>query len=104
MALIKIDGDASGALRSISQIESALGGIQRSASTVTRSLGGLQTALGAIAGLAVGGSLTKQFYDITVAAQEMTNKLIFATGSVANANKTFGLLAATAQATGSSWP
>jgi tape measure domain-containing protein len=102
VAVIKIDGDASGALRSISQIESALGGIQRSASTVTRSLGGLQSALGAIAGIAVGGSITKQLYDITVAAQEMTNKLIFATGSVDAANKTFGLLANTAQATGSS--
>ena len=102
MAVIKIDGDASGALRSITQIENALGGIQRSASTVTRSLGGLQSALGAIAGIAIGGSITKQLYDITVAAQEMTNKLIFATGSVENANKTFGLLANTAQATGSS--
>lgn len=102
MAVIKIDGDASGALRSISQIENALGGIQRSASTVTRSLGGLQTALGAIAGIAFGGSVSKQLYDITVAAQEMTNKLIFATGSVENANKTFGLLASTAQSTGSS--
>jgi tape measure domain-containing protein len=102
VAVIKIDGDASGALRSISQIENALGGIQRSASTVTRSLGGLQTALGAIAGIAFGGSVSKQLYDITVAAQEMTNKLIFATGSVENANKTFGLLASTAQSTGSS--
>jgi tape measure domain-containing protein len=102
VAVIKIDGDASGALRSITQIENALGGIQRSASTVTRSLGGLQSALGAIAGIAIGGSITKQLYDITVAAQEMTNKLIFATGSVENANKTFGLLANTAQATGSS--
>ena len=101
MAVIKIDGDASGALRSISQIENALGGIQRSASTVTRSLGGLQTALGAIAGIAFGGGISKQLYDITVAAQEMTNKLIFATGSVDAANKTFGLLAKTAQATGS---
>jgi hypothetical protein len=38
VAVIKIDGDASGALRSISQIENALGGIQKSVSAATRSL------------------------------------------------------------------
>ena len=57
MAVIKIDGDASGALRSISQIEKALGGIQKSVSAATRSLGSLQSALGTIAGIAAGGSL-----------------------------------------------
>jgi tape measure domain-containing protein len=70
-------------------------------SQAERALGGLTRALGALASIAVGGSLVDQFVKITASAQEMTNKLIFATGSIENANKTFGLLAETAKATGS---
>ena len=70
-------------------------------SQAERALGGLTRALGALASIAVGGNLVEQFVKITASAQEMTNKLIFATGSVENANKTFGLLAATAKSTGS---
>jgi tape measure domain-containing protein len=71
-------------------------------SQAERALGGLTGSLKALAGIAFGGSIVKQLYDITVATQEMTNKLIFATGSIDSANKTFGQLAKTAQATGSS--
>lgn len=67
-----------------------------------RALGGLSSALSALGAIAFGGSIAKQMLDIAVSATEMTNKLIFATGSLENANATFGLLAATAQRTGSS--
>lgn len=70
-------------------------------SQAERALGGLTRALGALGGIVVGGNLVDQFVKITASAQEMTNKLIFATGSVEEANKTFGLLAETAKATGS---
>jgi tape measure domain-containing protein len=70
-------------------------------SQAERALGGLTRALGALASIAVGGNLVEQFVKITASAQEMTNKLIFATGSVEAANKTFGLLAETAKSTGS---
>ena len=70
-------------------------------SQAERALGTLTSSLKALAGIAVGGNLVEQFVKITSSAQEMTNKLIFATGSIENANKTFGLLAQTAKATGS---
>lgn len=70
-------------------------------SQAERALGSLTKALGALSAIAVGGNLVEQFVKITASAQEMTNKLIFATGSIENANKTFGLLAQTAKATGS---
>jgi tape measure domain-containing protein len=70
-------------------------------SQAERALGGLTRALGALGGIVVGGNLVEQFVKITSSAQEMTNKLIFATGSVEAANKTFGLLADTARRTGS---
>jgi tape measure domain-containing protein len=66
-----------------------------------RALGSLTSSLKALAGIAIGGSLVEQFVKITASAQEMTNKLIFATGSIDSANKTFALLAQTAKATGS---
>ena len=98
MAVIKIDGDASGALRSISQIENALGGIQKSVSAATRSLGGLQSALGAIAGVAAGGSLLS-FVD---QLQNMQNKLRIATGSQEEFNKSMEYVRAIADKTGQS--
>jgi tape measure domain-containing protein len=70
-------------------------------SQAERALGTLTSSLKALAGIAIGGNLVEQFVKITASAQEMTNKLIFATGSIDNANKTFGLLAQTAKATGS---
>ena len=70
-------------------------------SQAERALGGLSATLRTLGTIAFGGGITKQLYDMTVAAQEMTNKLIFATGSVDGANKTLNLLGKTAQATGS---
>jgi tape measure domain-containing protein len=67
-----------------------------------RALGSLTKTLGALSGIVIGGNLVEQFVKITASAQEMTNKLIFATGSIEDANKTFGLLSQTAKATGSS--
>ncbi len=98
MAVIKIDGDASGALRSISQIETALGGIQKSVAAATRSLGSLQSALGAIAGIAAGGSLMTFVDEL----QNMQNKLRIATGSQEEFNKSMGYVKAIADKTGQS--
>ena len=98
MAVIKIDGDASGALRSISQIETALGGIQKSVASATRSLGSLQSALGAIAGIAAGGSLMTFVDEL----QNMQNKLRIATGSQEEFNKSMGYVKAIADKTGQS--
>ena len=98
MAVIRIDGDASGALRSISQIESALGGIQKSVSAATRSLGGLQSALASIAGIAAGGSLMSFVDDL----QNMQNKLRIATGSQEEFNKSMEYVKAIADKTGQS--
>jgi len=70
-------------------------------SQATSALGALSKALGALSTIVVGGDLVRQFVQITGSAQEMTNKLIFATGSLENANKTFELLGNTAKATGS---
>jgi tape measure domain-containing protein len=70
-------------------------------SQAERALGSLTSSLKSLAGIAIGGNLVEQFVKITASAQEMTNKLIFATGSVEAANKTFGMLADTAKATGS---
>lgn len=61
----------------------------------------LEKALGALSAVLIGGSIGDQFIKLTSAAQEMTNKLIFATGSIEGANAAFGLLANTAKATGS---
>ena len=70
-------------------------------SQAERALASLTSALGALSSIVIGGSIADQFIKITSAAQEMTNKLIFATGSLDNANKAFDLLATTAKATGS---
>jgi tape measure domain-containing protein len=67
-----------------------------------RSIRGLTSGLQGLASIAVGAGLTQQFITITSQVQELNNKLIFATGGVDEANKAFGLLAQTAQATGSS--
>ena len=98
MAVIKIDGDASGALRSISQIENALGGIQKSVSAATRSLGSLQGALASIAGIAAGGSLMSFVDEL----QNMQNKLRIATGSQEEFNKSMEYVKAIADKTGQS--
>jgi len=66
-----------------------------------RALGGLTQALAALGGINFASSLAQQFVKIASDAQEMTNKLIFATGSVDNANQAFGVLADTARRTGS---
>lgn len=98
MAVIRIDGDASGALRSISQIEQALGGIQKSVAAASRSLGGLQSALASIAGIAAGGSLMTFVDEL----QNMQNKLRIATGSQEEFNKSMGYVKAIADKTGQS--
>lgn len=98
MAVIKIDGDASGALRSIQQIEQALGGIQKSVAAASRSLGSLQSALGAIAGIAAGGSLMTFIDDL----QNMQNKLRIATGSQEEFNRSMQYVKAIADKTGQS--
>ncbi len=66
-----------------------------------RALGDLNSALKNLASIAIGGSLAQQFVQLTSNVQEMTNKLIFATGSVKDANAAFNLLSSTAKATGS---
>jgi len=98
VAVIRIDGDASGALRSISQIEQALGGIQKSVAAASRSLGGLQSALASIAGIAAGGSLMTFVDEL----QNMQNKLRIATGSQEEFNKSMGYVKAIADKTGQS--
>lgn len=65
-------------------------------------LGALSKSLGALGAIAFGGNIAKQMLDIAVSATEMTNKLIFATGSLQGADAAFNILAATAQRTGSS--
>lgn len=70
-------------------------------SQAERALGSLNNSLKAIASIALGGNLAKQFLAITSDVQEMTNKLIFATGSVTEANRAFGILAETSKKTGS---
>jgi tape measure domain-containing protein len=66
-----------------------------------RSLGNLQSALQGIGSAIIGGSIAKQFIDITSEIQEMTNKLISATGSMQGANRAFNELANSAKNTGS---
>ena len=70
-------------------------------SQAERALGNLNSALRNIASIAIGGSLAQQFVQLTSNVQEMTNKLIFATGSIKGANDAFNLLANTAKSTGS---
>jgi tape measure domain-containing protein len=70
-------------------------------SQAQRALGGLTQALAALGGIGFASSLAQQFVKIASDAQEMTNKLIFATGSVDGANKAFNVLADTAKRTGS---
>ena len=70
-------------------------------SQAQRALGGLTRALGALGGLSFATNIAQQFVRIASESQELTNKLIFATGSVDNANKAFGVLAETAKRTGS---
>lgn len=66
-----------------------------------RAIGGLTDALVALGGISFATNIVRQFVTIASTAQEITNKLVFATGSVENANRAFDLLAATAQRTGS---
>jgi tape measure domain-containing protein len=66
-----------------------------------RALGNLTNALASLGAINFVSGLAAQFLEIASSAQEMTNKLIFATGSIENANVTFDALAATAQRTGS---
>ena len=98
MAVLKIEGDASGAIRAINQIESALGGIQRSVSIAQRSLSGLQQSLVGIAGALAGGSLMTFVDDL----QNMQNKLRIATNSQEEFNKSLEYVRAIADKTGQS--
>jgi tape measure domain-containing protein len=66
-----------------------------------RAIGGLTQALAALGGMTFATNIARQFVTIANNAQEITNKLIFATGSVENANAAFDTLARTAQRTGS---
>jgi tape measure domain-containing protein len=66
-----------------------------------RAIGGLTSALAALGGISFATNIASQFITIANTAAEITNKLIFATGSIDGANKAFDLLAATAQRTGS---
>ena len=66
-----------------------------------RAIGGLTSAIAALGGLSFATSLAQQFITLANNATEMTNKLIFATGGIANANQALDVLAASAQRTGS---
>lgn len=67
-----------------------------------RQLKGLTSTLQGLASIAIGAGISQQFIQLTSQVQELNNKLVFATGGINEANKAFGLLAQTAQATGSS--
>ena len=97
-AQIKIDGDASGALRSIGQIESALGRIQTSSSQAERSLGRLSQSLIALGGAVVGTGL----FNFVDSLQNMQNKLRIATDSQDQFNASLGYVKAIADKTGQS--
>jgi tape measure domain-containing protein len=71
-------------------------------SQAERALGNVTSALKSIAGIAIGAGVAKSLLDIASNAQELTNKLISVSGSLGEANVKFGLVAATAQKTGSS--
>jgi tape measure domain-containing protein len=66
-----------------------------------RAIGGLTSAIAALGGMTFATSLGQQFITLANNATEMTNKLIFATGGIANANQALDVLAASAQRTGS---
>ena len=66
-----------------------------------RALGGLSQALAALGGIGFVSSIAQQFVKIASHADDLTNKLTFATGSAANADKAFSVLADTAKRTGS---
>ena len=70
-------------------------------SDAERALGRLTSALTTLAGISLGAGLVKQIVEITSNMQEMTNKLIFATGNIEMANGAMGILAETAMRTGS---
>lgn len=70
-------------------------------SQAQRALGGLSRALAALGGIGFVSNLAQQFVQIANSATEMQNKLIFATGSVENADKAFAVLADSARRTGS---
>lgn len=70
-------------------------------SQAQRALGGITKALSALGGISFASGIARQFIEIASSAQEMTNKLIFATGSLDGANKAFGILSDTAKRTGS---
>ena len=71
-------------------------------SQAERALGNVTSALRGIAGVVIGAGVAKSLLDIASNAQELTNKLISVSGSIEEANVKFGLVAATAQKTGSS--
>jgi tape measure domain-containing protein len=66
-----------------------------------RAIGGLTSALAALGGITFAGGLASQFITLANSAAEMTNKLIFATGGIANANAALDILGASAARTGS---
>lgn len=66
-----------------------------------RAIGGLTQALAALGGISFATNLAQQFVTLANSAAEMTNKLIFATGGLQNANAALEILAASAARTGS---
>jgi tape measure domain-containing protein len=67
-----------------------------------RALGNLTNALVSLGAINFVSGLAAQFVQIANSATEMTNKLIFATGSIQNADATLKILAESATRTGSS--
>jgi tape measure domain-containing protein len=98
MAVIKFEGDASGAIRAINQIESALGGIQKSVASASNGMRGLQTAITGIMGAAAGGSL----FSFVDSLQNMENRLRVATGSTQEFNQANTMVKMIADRTGQS--
>ena len=78
---IKITADNSQALRSIADINRALGGLQSSASGVNRTMGALTSTMQTLAGVVAGASL----FNFIDGLQNMQNKLRI----VANSNEEF---------------
>ncbi len=84
MAVLKIDGDASGALRSIQQVE--------------RAVGNLSTTIQAIGGAVIGASL----FSFVDQLQNMQNKLLIATKTQDEFNYALAAVKAVADKTGQS--
>lgn len=97
-AQIQITADTSAALRSIQQIEKALGNVSTTANSVERSMSGLTNTMRTLAGAVIGASL----FNFVDSLQNVQNKLRIATTSQAEFNSALSAVKAIADKTGQS--